>query len=227
MRKYSADEKVRICEEYLSGKSSSSEICAVYGLGKGKASGAFWRWVSQYRRYGKEAFSRVNGHRSYTKELKEQAVREYLSGNGSLMDICFKYDILDETTLIYWTKCYNANIELRDYNPKREVYMASAKRKTTLDERKVIAEYCIAHDKDYKGTAALYSVSYSQVYSWVRKYLSNGAEGLVDNRGHHKTDDAVDELEQLRREVQRLQRQLEDEKRTVALLKKVNELEGM
>ena len=61
---------------------------------------------------------------------------------------------------------YNADIELKDHDPKREVYMASARRKTTIDERTAIAEYRIAHEKDYKGTAALYSVSYSQVYDW-------------------------------------------------------------
>ena len=34
--------------------------------------------------------------------------------------------------------------------------MSTAKRKTTLEERKEIAQYCIAHDKNYKETAALY-----------------------------------------------------------------------
>ena len=81
--------------------------------------------------------------------------------------------------------------------------MADARRRTTLEERKEIVEYCIAHDKDYKGTAARYDVSYSQVYNWVRKYLSEGEESLVDKRGHHKTDDEVDELERLRGETMR------------------------
>lgn len=48
--------------------------------------------------------------------------------------------------------------------------MAEARRKTTLAERKKIVEYCITYKRDYKGTASLYDVSYSQVYSWVRKY---------------------------------------------------------
>ena len=105
--------------------------------------------------------------------------------------------------------------------------MADARRKTTLEERKEIVEYCITHNKDYKGTAAFYDVSYSQVYNWVKKYLSNGEESLVDKRGHHKTDDEVDELERLRRENLRLKRQLENQNRTVELLKKVKEFEGM
>lgn len=103
--------------------------------------------------------------------------------------------------------------------------MADARRKTTLEERKEITEYCIAHGKDYKGTAILYDISYSQVYTWVKKYLANENEGLVDRRGHRKTDEEVDELERLRRENLRLKRQLEDERRMVELLKKVKEFE--
>ena len=105
--------------------------------------------------------------------------------------------------------------------------MADARRKTTPEEGKEMVEYCIAHDKDYKGTAAFYDVSYSQVYNWVRKYLSEGEEGLVDKRGHHKTDDEVDELERLRRENLRLKRQLEERDMVVELLKKVKEFEGV
>nr|WP_297939539.1 helix-turn-helix domain-containing protein [uncultured Lachnoclostridium sp.] len=43
--------------------------------------------------------------------------------------------------------------------------MAEATRKTTLEERKEIVEYCVNHNRNYKDTAALYDVSYSQVYS--------------------------------------------------------------
>ena len=150
-----------------------------------------------------------------------------MCGEGSVNEIVAKYNISGREVLRNWIKRYNANKELKDYDPKREVYMADARRKTTLEERKEITGYCIAHGKDYKGTAALYDVSYSQVYTWVRKYLSVGEEGLVDKRGHHKTDDEVDELERLRRENLRLKRQLEERDMVVELLKKVKEFEGM
>ena len=105
--------------------------------------------------------------------------------------------------------------------------MAGARRKTTMEERKEIVIYCIEHNRDYKGTAALYDVSYSQVYSWVKKYDTAGVEGLTDKRGRHKTDDEVDELERLRRENLRLKRQLGEKDMVVELLKKVKEFEGM
>ena len=104
--------------------------------------------------------------------------------------------------------------------------MAEARRKTTMEERKTIVTYCMEHNRDYKDTAALYDVSYSQVYSWVKNMIP-GEAGLTDRRGRHKTDDEVDELERLRRENLRLKRQLEEKDMVVELLKKVKEFEGM
>lgn len=37
-----------------------------------------------------------------------------------------------ETVLSKWIKLYNANKELKDYIPKKEGYMAEARRKTTI-----------------------------------------------------------------------------------------------
>lgn len=154
-------------------------------------------------------------------------VRRYIEGEGSVTDLCARYGIPAHVTLQNWISLYNANRELRDYDPKREVYMAEARRKTTLTERKEIVEYCIAHNRDYKGTVSLYDASYSQVYSWVRKYDASGEDGLSDKRGHHKTDDEVDELERMHRENLRLKCQLEEKDMVVELLKKVKEFEGM
>ena len=154
-------------------------------------------------------------------------VEAVLKGEGSVDDIVVKYNISTRSVLRSWIMKYNANMELKEYKPKREVYMAEARRKTTLEERKEIVEYCIAHNNDYKGAASRFKVSYSQVYSWVKKYRESGEEGLEDKRGHHKSDDEVDELERLRRENQRLKRQLEERDMLCELLKKVRELEGM
>ena len=227
MYKYCAEEKIRICEDYLSGKYSASDLCLSHGLSKGKPPGTFWRWISQYQQSGPAAFLKTSGNRSYSKDLKEKAVKAYLAGKGSLLEICAKYNISSEHTLSDWIKCYNANMELKDYEPKREVYMAEARRKTTLEERRKIVDYCISHNNDYKGTASRYAISYSQVYSWVKKYRESGEEGLEDKRGHHKSDNELDELERLRRENQRLKKQLEERDMLCELLKKVRELEGM
>lgn len=165
--------------------------------------------------------------KSYTKEFKTYVIREYLMGNGSIEVLCLKYNISSCETLRNWISLYNCNIELKDYNPKPEVYMASARRKTTIEERKEIVNYCISNHRDYKGTAEKYDISYSQVRSQVKKYDNNGTEVLIDRRGHHKTDDEVEELERLRRENLRLKHQLEERDMLVELLKKVKEFEGM
>lgn len=132
----------------------------------------------------------------------------YFSGKGSAVDLAAKHKISTADVLLHW------------------VYMAEARRKTTLEERKEIVGHCISHDRDYKETASLYDASYSQVYSWVKKYDTDDKTGLLDRRGHHKTDDEVDGLERLRRENVWLKRQLEEREMTVELLKKRKHSKG-
>lgn len=227
MTKYSPDLIIRICKEFLSGKYSHEEICCRYGITSNARgySSIINDWIQRFLAKGDSAFIRKSGNSSYSSEFKKKVVDEYLAGEGSLRDIAFKYNIPGKETVRRWVLLYNANRELKDYNPKREVYMAEARRKTTIEERKEIVEYCLQHNRDYKGTASIYSVSYSQVYSWVRKYDANGEESLLDKRGHHKKDDEVDEVERLRRENKRLKRQLEEKDMMVELLKKVQEFE--
>ena len=221
--KHSAERKVQIVREYLSGAGSYDEIAKANGT-----SGRTLRsWVRRFQEHGAEVFCSGSETRCYNKAFKTKCVEAVLSGQGTVDDIVAKYNISDRSVLRNWIKCYNANMELKDYEPKREVYMAEARRKTTLDERREIVDYCINHNNDYKGTASKYGVSYNQVYSWVKKYREKGDEGLEDKRGHHKSDDEVDELERLRRENLRLKRQLEERDMLCELLKKVRELEGM
>lgn len=226
-RKYSTEEIIQICEDYLSGVKSASELCIEHHLSNGKPTGVFWRWISRYRKDGITAFLEKEGNNKYTAAFKTMVVEEYIAGSGSMVELCTKYKIPTESTLSQWISLYNANRELKDYCPKREVYMAESRRKTNIEERKEIVEYCIKHNRDYKGTASIYNVSYSQVYSWVKKYDTNGEEGLTDKRGRHKTDDEVDELERLRRENIRLKRQLKEKDMLAELLKKVQEFERM
>lgn len=222
-KKHSPEWMIARVQEYLSGQGSFASIAAANGIGES----TMIYWVQKYREHGEAAFFTSAGNKYYSQEFKIKCVEAVLSCEGSVDDIVAKYDISDRSVLRRWISEYNANKELKDYDPKREIYMAEARRKTTLEERKEIVEYCIKHGRDYKGTAVRYDVSYSQVYSWVKKYDEKGEEALKDNRGHHKTDEEVDELERLRRENLRLKRQLEEKDMLVELLKKVKEFEGM
>ena len=215
--------KIAIVKKYLSGEGSYDSIARAHGIDKR----TLIDWVHRYQEHGASVFYPTVGNVHYSKEFKTMCVEAVLKGEGSVDDIVVKYNISTRSVLRSWIMKYNANMELKEYKPKREVYMAEARRKTTLEERKEIVEYCIAHNNDYKGAASRFKVSYSQVYSWVKKYRESGEEGLEDKRGHHKSDDEVDELERLRRENQRLKRQLEERDMLCELLKKVRELEGM
>lgn len=209
-------------KEYLSGKGSYQLIAEANGI----SAQNLRVWVKKYRNQGAIAFVERTGNASYSKEFKVKCVLAVLYGEGSVDDIVAKYNISSRSVLQRWIKRYNDHMELKDYDPKREVYTAGARRKTSLSERKEIVEYCLSHGKNYKDAAARYDVSYSQVYDWVRKYVAGGEDGLIDRRGHHKTDDEVDETERLRRENQRLKRQLEEQERLVYFLKKWRALEG-
>ena len=222
--KYTVEVKVRAAERYLRGEASAAAIAAEIGMSRnGKR--RVQEWAAVYRENGIEGFHTKEGNSTYTTEDKQQAVEAYIRGEGSLREICRRYHILSESTLRRWIKVYNSNRELRDYSPRPEVYVAMRK-KTTKEERQEIVSYCLEQGKDYKGTAARYEVSYSQVYQWVRRYEEKGEAGLEDRRGKRKSDDEVDELERLRRENQRLKAKLQESERLNLLLKKVKEFEG-
>ena len=220
--RFSPYEKEQACLDYINGNHSRSEICNCLHI----STRTIQDWAAIYKKHGILGLTKKTKNRSYSKEFKMELVRKYISGEASSVDLAHQYDI-SSGLLRNWIRMYNANIELKDYNPKQEVYMAKARRKTTIDERKEIVNYCIEHNRNYKETAALYNVSYSQVYSWMKKYDSDGEEGLIDKRGRHKLDDEIDELERLRRENVRLKRQLEEKDMAVELLKKVKEFERM
>ena len=213
--------RAKASQEYLDGVGSYPFLAAKHGIGQTTLK----EWVDKYRIHGIDAFVTPPGNRSYSSEFKKMCVEAVLSGEGSVHDIVAKYNISTRAVLRSWITMYNANRKLEDYCPEREVYMAEASRKTSLEERRKIVEYCIEHDLDYKGTAVKYEVSYSQVYSWVRKYNTLGEDGLIDKRGRKKMDEEIDEVERLKRENLRLKRQLEEKDRVVELLKKVKELE--
>ena len=225
--KYSLAEKIQAVLDYKSGKKSISEISKTLGMSKGHAESGYTvrRWISFYDKYGEDGFLPKNKNKIYPKEFKEKVVKEYLDGIGSFESLSLKYDIPSKETLRKWVISYNSHEELKDYNPNGEVYMASARRKTTIEERIEIVKYCLEHNKEYKLAAEAFDVSYTQVYQWVKKYEESGEEGLSDKRGKRKEESQLSELEKLQRENARLKKQLELKERENYVLKKLQEIE--
>ena len=169
---------------------------------------------------------RSHKNKVYSAELKLQAVQDYLTGKGSLRQICKQYEIRDKRQLRHWISCYNGHKDFKERSGARgEIYMTKG-RKTTQEERAQIVAFCIEHGKDYALTVETYQVSYQQIYSWVRKYEATGVDGLVDRRGKAKPEDELTEAERLRQENKILQARLKDKEMEIALLKKLRELRG-
>lgn len=221
--KYTYEEKLKACEEYISGTSSASEIAERLRMGT-RGQVRVRLWAKQYQANGPEILRETKTNKSYTKEFKLQVVEEYLSGSGSLEDLQVKYGIRSLEQIRQWISKYNSHEELKDYDPHPEVYMTKRK-KTTLKERQEIVQYCLDHNKDYKGTASKYDCSYAQVYRWVRNYEAGGDEGLTDNRGKRKKEEELTDLEKAQRRIKQLEYQLLLKERENELLKKVDEFE--
>ena len=132
--KFSYEDKLKACEDYINGIASVSQIAE-----KLKANErVVQRWINKYRMNGPESLMPKLKNSSYTKEFKIKAVEDYLSGGGSQEEICNKYQITDRCVLRRWIAKYNDLKELEDYIPKPEVYTKMAYRKTTLEVRSLI-----------------------------------------------------------------------------------------
>lgn len=217
--KVSVKDKLYAVKLYLDGKKSQHQIADVYGV---KLS-SVQQWIRNYESLGANAFTQKE-YRKYSKELKEQAVLDYLAGQGSQDDICKKYGIRSKSKLQKWIKVYNGHGELKSSGTGGNKIMTKG-RKTTFDERIEIVQYCIAHDHNYAETSIKYQVSYQQVRSYTIKYENGGVEALRDNRGKRKDPEAMNELERLRAEVKILKAEKERAEMEASFLKKLEEIE--
>lgn len=219
MSKISPEDKIYYCQQYLAGKVSEKQIAKVTGL----SSSSIHMWIKKYQSMGSEGFSQ-KGNKRYLKELKIQAVEEFLAGIASQYEICKKYGIKSTTQLQNWILKYNGHEELKSSGMGGSLIMTKG-RKTTFDERIEIVQHCIAHDHNYAETAEKYQISYQQARNYTVKYESKGIEALKDNRGKRKNPDEMSELEKLRAEVKLLRAEKERVEMEVSFLKKLEEIE--
>ena len=202
-RKISAEDKIYAVNLYLDGKESQHRIASMFDVSVASVQ----QWIRNYESMGADAFI-LKEYKKYSKDLKQQAVLDYLAGRGSQDDICKKYGIRSKAKLQIWIKKYNG------YEGK-----------TTFEERVEIVQYCIAHDRNYAKTAEQYHVSYQQARSYTVKYETGGVEALRDHRGKRKSPDEMNELEKLRAEVKILKAEKERAEMETSFLKKLDEIE--
>lgn len=77
-RKISVEDKIYAVNLYLNGKESQYRIVAMFHVSLASVQ----QWIRNYESMGAEAFA-LNGYKKYSKELKQQAVSDYLAGRGS------------------------------------------------------------------------------------------------------------------------------------------------
>ena len=109
-RKISAEDKIYAVNLYLNGKESQHRIASMFDVSVASVQ----QWIRNYESLGANAFI-VKKYKKYSKDLKQQAVLDYLAGRGSQDDICKKYGIRSKAKLQIWIKKYNGYEELKSY----------------------------------------------------------------------------------------------------------------
>ena len=107
-RKVSVADKIYAVNLYLDGKESQRRIADMFDVSLASVQ----QWIRNYESMGANAFT-LKGNKKYSKELKQQAVLDYLAGCGSQDDICKKYGIRSKGKLQTWIKKYNGHEELK------------------------------------------------------------------------------------------------------------------
>ena len=214
-------EKVKIIERVLADEISATEAARLIGVD--------WSvirdWSNLYLSDGPSALMVQSNNKNYSKELKLQAVQEYLDGKSSQRDIVKKYHLRSPSQLRNWIKVYTTHGEIKSRTSGGGSYMRKA-RSTTPEERLAIVQDCLANDKNYGAMALKYQCSYQQVRNWVKRYEEMGSAGLEDRRGHRVgTMPSRTPEEEMRDKIAELERRNRDLQMENDLLKKVRELE--
>ena len=218
-RRRVTEENIHIIRECAEGRISCAEAAERCGVVKE----TMRRCVSRYRAEGTTAFLPKQRNSSYSPELKENAVKAYLSGEGSMQKVCEMYKIRSDCQLRSWIKVYNGH---KDFKRQTGGSHMTKGRETTQTERIAIAQACVANGKNYGEVAVRYNVSYQQARSWTLKYIEGGEAALEDRRGHRKKDQQPrTELEQAQIEIEHLKHKMKMLEMENRLLKKLEEIE--
>ena len=91
--KHSAEEKYQIIKAYEEGVGSVKEITSLNII----SIATFYNWRYNYNKYGIEGLKESKRWKKYSQELKENAIKDYLSGKFSQIEVTQKYEISSKT----------------------------------------------------------------------------------------------------------------------------------
>ena len=219
--KIPAEIKLRYAQLCIENKMSKQEAARQLGVNDG----VIHTWVYMYRESGELAFLDIGKNHVYSDELRLEAVRSYLNGEGSLKRVSARYGLRSTRQLRTWIKMYNNGEDFSQHKMSGGSRMKTS-RSTTKEERIQIVKECIANGCNYGECAIKYNVSYQQVYGWVKRFKELGEAGLEDRRGKRKVDqEPRSEVEELKIKMAQLEHELYMTRMERDLLKKVKELE--
>ena len=218
--KVTAEERMEAAKACAEGRMTQAEAARRLGVGRTRIR----EWVDQYKASGVLAFRKQKYNAIYSEELKTAVVKDYLSGADSQTVIAAKYGLRSTRQLRDWIKVYNSG---KDFGRKISGGSRMKQgRETTQEEKLAIVKDCLENGSNYGETAIKYSVSYQQVYTWVKKFRKLGEAGLEDRRGKRIAAQAPrTELEEARIKIAQLEHELYMAKMECDLLKKLDELE--
>ncbi|MFC3899816.1 helix-turn-helix domain-containing protein [Aliicoccus persicus] len=217
-RHRSFEEKIQIIEYYLNhgDRKKTAELFDI-------SPDTIKSWMRSYNEKGVESLKVRMRHNTYSAGFKEMIVLEYLKENIGYRTLSLKYNIHGKTTVRRRVMEYTRGKQLKSTFGDKLTMVKS--RKTTYEERLKIAQYHETHNVSFRELAELFGVTYQQAYQYVKKYQASGQFGLVDRRGHRKSDNERTEVEQLKRDLEIERRKRKRAEVENAFLKKLEELE--
>lgn len=218
--KYTAEEKHEILRAYENGTGTILEIASMYKISKD----TFYTWKYNYSKYGIDGLRKSRTWKRYSKELKELAVKDYISGQFSQREVMKKYGLSTKSVLEGWLKKYNGHRDKKVFTKGMSQSMTKGK-VTTWKERLEITLCCIADNNDYQHAAEGYNVSYQQVYQWVKKYESGGENALKDRRGRKKFEEELTLEDKVKISMKKLEVENERLRAENEFLKKLEKIE--
>ena len=218
----SFEEKLKIIQTILSLRDSVSNQAKILNISET----SIRRWIKKYNTFGTNGLKTSNKNKNYPKDLKITAIKEYLSKKATLIEICNKYEICSTTQLLYWISLYNKGKELKSRGVNT-MKIKGIRKKLTFEDRIEIVKHYLEVSNNYAETAIKFQVSYQQVYQWVQKFNKGGIDALIDHRGQRKSIEEMSEVDKLKLENKILKAKYRRIELENALLKKLNELEGV
>jgi transposase len=218
--KHSLEVKLHILHLLNEGDYSQSELCEKFSVSKS----TIRRWKMKFDKAGVDGLIESTTWNTYSKELKNAAVKDFLQKDLTDIEILEKYNISSNSVLRTWVKKYTSHSESKDSGKGMSQTMTKG-RKTTFEERIQIVDHCLKNQGNYQATSEMYEVSYQQVYQWVKKFEAAGEEGLRDRRGRTKEEIELTAEEKLQLEIKRIERENERLRAENLFLKKLEEIE--